>query len=208
MTENLLVERKITEFIDEVASKNPAPGGGSVAALSGALGASLVAMVCQLTVGKEKYKDVNEEIKKILEQSKEHQNKLLALVDEDAKVYEGVVEAFKLPKSTDEEIKTRDDAIQNALKKAASVPLECANECHKIMDFAKFVAEKGNVNAITDSGVAAAMANSGIFGAALNVKINLFSIKDETFKKEKEEELNRILLASKDTINEIFKCSL
>ena len=130
------------------------------------------------------------------------------MVDKDANVYNGVVKAFKLPKHSDEEKKIREQAIQNALKKAADVPLECTNICHKVMQNAKTVAEKGNVNAITDSGVAAAMANSGIFGAALNVKINLFSIKDEEFKKKKEEELKDILSKSKHTINEIFKSSL
>lgn len=208
MGEELLVDMKIAEFVDAIASKTPSPGGGSVAALSGALSAGLVSMVCQLTIDKKGYEDVNEEMKKILKEARELQKELLNLVDEDAKVYYKVVDAFKLPKNTEEERNIRSKEIQEALKKAAAIPLNCAKNCQKVMELAKFLTKRGNVNAISDSGVAAAMANSGIFGAALNVKINLISINDENFKKEKEEELNKILTSSKDTINEIFKTSL
>lgn len=201
---DLLVDLKIMDFIDRVASKTPSPGGGSVAALSGALGAGLIAMVCQLTIDKKNYEVVNEEMKKILKDVIEIKKKLLNLVDEDANAYNDVVTAFKLPKKTDNEKKIRDEAIQKSLKNAATVPLNCAKECQKILKHSKIVAEKGNVNAITDSGVAATMANSGVFGAALNVKINLFSIKDKEFNKEKEEELNDILLSSKNIIVEIL----
>jgi len=176
-----LVEMKISEFIEELSSDSPAPGGGSVAALSGALSAALSSMVCNLTIGKEKYKDVEYDMENILERLQNIRKRLLEIIDEDTKAFNQVMDAFKLPKNTEEEKKVRKEKIQEALKKAALVPLETARLCAEIIEISKEVAEKGNKNSITDAGVSMIMADAGLKSAILNVKINLKSIEDEKF---------------------------
>lgn len=176
-----LVEKGISEFIDELASDSPTPGGGSVAALSGALGCALSSMVCNLTIGKEKYKDVEKEMKEVVEKSERLRNELTDLIDRDTNAFNDVIKAFKMPKETEKQKKHRKKAIQEGYKKAASVPLETAEKCREILDVAKIVAEKGNPNSVTDASVCALMAKAGILSAVLNVQINLGSIKDEKF---------------------------
>ncbi len=176
-----LVEMKISEFIEELSSDSPAPGGGSVAALSGALSAALSSMVCNLTIGKEKYKDVEYDMENILERLQNIKKRLLEIIDEDTEAFNQVMDAFKLPKNTEEEKKVRKEKIQEALKKAAHVPLETARLCAEIIEISKEVAEKGNKNSITDAGVSMIMADAGLKSAILNVKINLKSIEDEKF---------------------------
>jgi len=174
-----LVEMKVSEFIEELSSDSPAPGGGSVAALSGALSAALSSMVCNLTIGKEKYKDVEYDMENILERLQNIKKRLLEIIDEDTEAFNQVMDAFKLPKNTEEEKKVRKEKIQEALKKAALVPLETARLCAEIIEISKEVAEKGNKNSITDAGVSMIMADAGLKSAILNVKINLKSIEDE-----------------------------
>ncbi|KYK23355.1 hypothetical protein AYK24_01035 [Thermoplasmatales archaeon SG8-52-4] len=200
-----LASMKINTFLSELASSSPAPGGGSVAALSGSLGAALSSMVCNLTIGKEKYTDVQDEIKKVLKKSEEIRKRLTKLIDKDTQAFNDVIKAFKMPKETEEQKKKRSQAIQEGYKKAASVPLDTAKTCEKIIDLAKAVAEKGNQNSITDSAVSALMAQAGIESAVLNVKINLGSIKDETFVKNISSELDKLCKNSKAKTEEILK---
>jgi len=174
-----------TAFLDEVASDSPAPGGGSVASLAGALGAALTAMVCNLTRKKKAYKAVKEEMLAVLGEAETLRHRLTDLIQEDADAFDEVMAAFKIAKDDPE----REAAIQNAYKKAAQVPLETARTCKQVLDLARVVAEKGNVNSISDAGVAALMAQSGVRGAIMNVKINLTEITDETFKAELRHEL-------------------
>lgn len=187
-----LASTKIKSFLSELASKSPAPGGGSVAALSGSLGAALTSMVCNLTIGKEKYSDVQDEIKKLLRESEKIRKELTELIDEDTNAFNDVMKAFKMPKETEEQKKKRSLAIQGGYKKAADVPLKTAKACEKIFDIAIITAEKGNKNSITDAAVSALMAKAGVEGAILNVKINLSSIKDEEFVKNITKELKEI----------------
>ncbi len=191
-----LASMKIKGFLSELASKSPAPGGGSVAALAGSLGAALSSMVCNLTIGKEKYADVENDIKKALKNSEKLRRKLEGLIDEDTNAFNDVIKAFKMPKETDEDKKKRSEAIQKGYKKAAKVPLETARTCANILDVAKVVAEKGNVNSITDAAVSSLMAKAGVISGILNVKINLGSIKDEAFVKKLSTELDTL---EKDT---------
>ena len=177
----MLVEKKITEFMDELSSNSPAPGGGSVSALCGALAASLECMVCNLTIGKEKYAAVEEEMVAIRKDAEALKTALLKLIDEDTKAFNGVMEAFKMPKETEEQKQERRTAIQQAYKGAASVPLKTADTCYNVLKLTKRIAEVGNPNSITDVGVAALCAHTGLRGAILNVKINLSGIKDEEF---------------------------
>lgn len=176
-----LASMKIERFLSELSSSSPAPGGGSVAALSGSLGAALSSMVCNLTIGKEKYLNVQDEIKQVLIKSEKLKKKLIRLIDEDTSAFNDVIKAFKMPKDTDEQKEKRKKAIQEGYKKAAKVPLETAKFCEEIIDISIVVAQKGNKNSITDSAVSAIMAQAGVESAILNVKINLGSIKDSKF---------------------------
>ena len=200
-----LASMKVSDFLSELASNSPAPGGGSVAALSGSLGAALSSMVCNLTVGKEKYADVQDDIKKVLKQSEKLRKRLEELIDEDTNAFNDVMKAFKMPKETEEQKKKRSEAIQKGYKNAAQVPLDTARTCAEILDVAKIVAEKGNVSSITDAAVSALMAQAGVIGAILNVKINLGSIKDEAFVKRLSSELDSLEKTTKDETDEILK---
>jgi len=200
-----LASMKVNSFLSELASNSPAPGGGSVAALSGALGAALSSMVCNLTVGKEKYTDVQDEIKTTLRKSEQIRKRLTKLIDEDTEAFNDVMKAFKMPKETEEQKKKRSFAIQEGYKTAAKVPLKTAQTCAEIIDVAKIVAEKGNVNSITDAAVSALMAKAGVKGAILNISINLGSIKDEKFVSKVSSELDSLKKTVDKKTNEILK---
>jgi glutamate formiminotransferase / formiminotetrahydrofolate cyclodeaminase len=176
-----LASLSIQKFLSETASKSPAPGGGSVAALSAALGAALSSMVCNLTLGKEQYQHVEKEINETLAQSEKLRKQLTSLIDKDTNAFNDVIKAFKMPKETEEQKKIRSDAIQKGYQKAAQVPLKTAQISEQIFDIAKITAIKGNQNSITDAAVSALMANAAVHAALLNVNINLTSIKDKAF---------------------------
>jgi len=196
---------RINDFLDELASDSPAPGGGTVAALSGAVGASLVSMVCNLTRGKEKYKDVQEEIKKVLRRSEQLRKQLMELVDMDTMAFNEVMKALKMPRENDVEKEKRKQALQNAFKKAASVPLDTARKCIEVLDTALVVAEKGNQNSITDSAVSALMADAGVRSAILNVKINLSSIKDQSFVEKTLQEIQELEKTADEKTRSVLK---
>ncbi|MBD3367291.1 MAG: methenyltetrahydrofolate cyclohydrolase [Candidatus Eisenbacteria bacterium] len=169
----------LTNFLAELASDEPTPGGGSVAALSGALGASLTAMVSNLTIGKKKYADVEADMKSALETAESLRLELTRLIEEDANAFDGFMEALKLPKDTDEQKAKRKAAMQQGLVDAASVPLVVMEKCVRVIDVAAVAAEKGNRNAVSDAGVAALVARAGAHAAKLNVLINLGGITAE-----------------------------
>ncbi len=177
----MLIDQNVKQFVETTASKAPVPGGGSIAALSGALGAALAGMVANLTVGKKKYVEVEAEMAKLAEDAAALQDKLVALIDKDSTSFDGVMKAMKLPKETDEEKAVRSAAIQKETKYAASVPLETAETAFEIMVLAEAAVVKGNKNAVTDGAIAAMMSRTAVLGAILNVRINLGSIKDEAF---------------------------
>jgi glutamate formiminotransferase/formiminotetrahydrofolate cyclodeaminase len=180
-TDPKLVDRTVKGFTDEVSMDSPAPGGGSVAALSGALGAGLSSMVANLTVGKKGYKEHFESLKLAAVKSQEIKDKLITAVDADTEAFNLIIDARRMPKKTDEQKEKRELALQNAYKEAALVPLQTVKLCRESLDHIAIVAQKGNVNSITDAGVAALNANSGVKGAAMNVKINLEPITDNEF---------------------------
>lgn len=168
-------------FINETGSSSPAPGGGSIAALNGAAGAALIEMVAALTIGKEKYAAVEEEMKAIQAKAHDMKAQFLAYIDEDSAAFNKIMAAFKLPKESDEDKKARSAAIQEATKGAALVPFKIGELANELLPLAATVIEKGNQNAITDGAVATMNARTSVHGAFLNVKINLGSIKDEAF---------------------------
>ncbi|MDP9177310.1 MAG: glutamate formimidoyltransferase [Gemmatimonadota bacterium] len=165
-------------FLAAVASSDPVPGGGSVAAYAGALAAALTRMVTGLTIGKTKYAAVESEIAVIASSAEALMEKLEGLVASDAVVYSAVSTAYKMPKGTEAEIDAQKHAITTALLAASEIPLETARACAGVADLAAAVAEKGNSNAITDAGVAALLADAGCKGASYNVRINVASLDD------------------------------
>jgi glutamate formiminotransferase/formiminotetrahydrofolate cyclodeaminase len=203
-----LIQLNIMQFLLELASSSPAPGGGSVAALSGALGSALSSMVCNLTIGKEKYKNVEKEIIKSLEKIEKIRIELTDLIDLDTNAFNDVIKAFKMPKTTKEEIEKRKNAIQKGYKNATMIPLKTAKTCQNILPIAKLLADKGNKNSITDVAVSAIMANTGVKSAILNVKINLGSITDKKYVKKISKELNNIEKNAENQTKDIMQIIL
>ena len=160
------------------------PGGGSIAALSAALSASLSEMVANLTIGKKGYEAVQKEMKEITEAASKLRKKLIKDIDRDAAAYTAVMKAFKMPKNTEKQKERRNQAIQSGLKNASLVPLDVARDTFNIMDLTAKVIRKGNRNAATDGAVAALTARAAILGALFNVKTNLNFIDDHQFLKE------------------------
>ncbi|UCG90342.1 MAG: cyclodeaminase/cyclohydrolase family protein [Candidatus Heimdallarchaeota archaeon] len=191
MTDRNLVDLTVSEFIEEVASDKPAPGGGSVSALGGALGAALAVLVGKATVGKEKFVDVQEEMEKVVSRGTDLHQRLNKMVDEDTNAFNQILKAYRMSK---DEPEVRSTAIQQALQGAAEVPLEVAKLSFEALDLILAVAERGNKNAITDAGVAALFADSAIRGAIFNVKINILSIKDEEVKSKFKREIEEVLI--------------
>ncbi len=177
----MLTDLTIKDFLKKTASNSPVPGGGSIAALGGAISASLLEMVANLTIGKKGYEEFEEEMKEISIAVLEYRNRLIADIDNDSNAYDAVMAAYRLPKSNDEERDRRSGAIQEALKNAVLVPLEVAKMGLDIIKLAGNIVRDGNKNAITDGAVAAMMARTALLSALYNVKINLSSIKDEAF---------------------------
>ena len=190
------VDGSIRAFLDKLATSSPEPGGGSVAAMSGALGAGLVSMVASLTVGKEKYAGVQEEIQSLLAASEQVRSDLQVLVQRDTEVYGAVSEAMKLPRDTEQQKAERDKKMQAALKEAAKVPLTIAEQSLKVAELSLTAADIGNVNAVSDAGVAVLLADAAAQSAALNVKINIGWISDEAFNRSAWRRVVEILAAA------------
>ena len=180
----MYIDQPIRHFLDKLASKSPEPGGGSVAALTGSLGAGLVSMVCSLTLGKEKYKDVQPQVEALIKESEKLRVEMQDLIQKDTEVYGGLSEVYKMPKNTDAEKAARTAKMQEALKLACQVPFEIGLKSLEVAKLAGRAAEIGNVAAVSDAGVAVLLAQACAQSAALNVKINVNSIKDEAYNKE------------------------
>jgi formiminotetrahydrofolate cyclodeaminase len=200
-----LTDKSITAFLDELSSDAPAPGGGSVAALSGALGAALVSMVCNLTLGKKGYEDVQDEVNELLAQSEALRKELAGLLEKDVKAYTGYSLAAKMPRGTDEEKAERQVAMLAALKVATDVPLTIAEAAVKVMDLCMPAAEQGNKWAVSDAGVAVLMAEAALRSAALNVLINLGTLKDKEFVADRRAKLDSLLEGKGIMRDEIYE---
>jgi formiminotetrahydrofolate cyclodeaminase len=188
----MLSELNFKDFLQKTASNDPVPGGGSVSAMAGAIAASLSEMVANLTIGRKGFEFFDTEMKEIVEDSKELQILLTEDIDRDSNAYDDVIKSFRLPKGTDDEKSKRSNAIQEATKNAAMVPLTVAQRAVKIMDLSEKVIKNGNPNAITDGAVACMMARTAVLGALYNVKINLSSIKDKDFVKDLTEKVKTL----------------
>jgi formiminotetrahydrofolate cyclodeaminase len=194
----------LAQFGEVLGSNAPAPGGGSVAALSGMLGANLVSMVCRLTIGKKGYEDFEDDTSAVLGQSDRLATNLLQHIDADTEAFNEVMAAFKLPKESDDEKAARTMAIQQGYKSAIKSPQGIASECLEVLHLANRLLGSSNTNALSDLGVAAQQAFAGVEGALMNVRINLPSIKDEKFVAEVEGEIEGLLIESRELAQRIY----
>jgi formiminotetrahydrofolate cyclodeaminase len=184
-----LVKLTVQDFIEQLASANPTPGGGSASALAGAMAAAMVEMACNLTVGREKFRDVEADLQVVLARAGELREQLLAAVDADTDAYDQVSQAYKLPKTTDPEKAARTQAIQKALQYATQIPLKVAQASMETSQLAQIALEKSNPNVASDARVARVLADAAREGATANVDINLASITDKDFIDRMREEL-------------------
>jgi formiminotetrahydrofolate cyclodeaminase len=187
------LEERLKHYTDMLASGAPAPGGGSAAALAGALGAALNSMVANFTVGREKFAAVEADVQRLLARSEELRAALERLTQEDTEAYGAVAAAQKLPRDTEDQKAARTAAVQEALKAAAEVPRAAARAAYGVIEVAGELVEKGNPNLITDVGVAAKFGVAALECAALNVEINLAYIKDTAYNEAARAELAPML---------------
>lgn len=189
----MLIDMTVKDFLAELKSASPAPGGGSAAALAGAVGAALTLMVGNLTVDNAKYQSVQDEVKALLPELEEQLARLQRYVDEDTAVFNQVMAAYRLPKATEEEIAARSRAIQQALEQAASLPMTVAGCCQEVLVMARRMLAIGNANAASDAAVAGRMAHAAMWAAIYNVRINLGSIKDQEFTARMRQRIDTVL---------------
>jgi len=201
----MIKDKSVQVFLDELASKASTPGGGSAAAIMGAMGAALISMVGNFTVGKKGYEDVEAEARDILDESEALRDQLTEMIKADVDVFNQVMSAYGMSKETDEEKAARSEAIQSALKEATDVPLACARASAEVIKLSKPIAEKGNKNVISDAGVAVLAGQAALMSAALNVYINIGGIKDEEFRNDRQQQLEEILEGMESLTKEVYE---
>ena len=200
-----IIDKPVQLFLDEMASKQATPGGGSGAALMGAQAAALVSMVCNLTLGKPKYAAVQEQIQALLAASEALRSELSAMIKADVDVFNKVMASYALPKNSDEEKAARTKQIQAVLQEATSVPLACAAACVKAITLSRTAAEIGNLGVISDAGVAAIAAYGGLKSAALNVYVNAGGLKDRVFAEAKLAELETLMTGAEAEAEAVYQ---
>lgn len=188
----MLTDRRVDEFVEQLASSAPVPGGGAVAALAGALAAALVEMTCNLTIGKRKYRAVEAEVRQIRDQAQVLRKELLRMVEDDARAYQAVADAYRMPVDGDDERRRRNEVLQAALVAAANSPAVTGRLCRSLLPLARDAARLGNTAVVSDAGVAAELALAGLRSAVLNVQINLRSIQDQSFVQQAHAEMTAI----------------
>ena len=197
----MLKDTSIELFLDDLASRKPTPSGGSAAAVMGAMGAALVSMVCNLTIGRTQYRDFEEELKSVLTKAEELRRDLMKMIEEDMQAFDGVMRAYRMPRLTKDETATRAQVIQTALKTATLVPMRCCRACREVIILGRVVGDKGNRNVVSDAGVATVAAYAALRSAALNVFTNAKVITDRIFAEKQLVELEQ-LLSEADTATE------
>lgn len=180
----MFADKKISEFLNELSSDSPTPGGGAVAALSGALAASLVNMVASLSVGRKKYEEYDAVFEESIDKMNQFSLRFQEMMDEDAQAFNFVMDALKMPKKTAEEKETRKEKLQEAFKRATISPVEIAESIVKVSHYANEMVKHGNKNAVSDAYCSIFLCKAGFNMAMENVDINLDSIKDEAFCKQ------------------------
>ncbi len=180
----MVTQSSVEKFLDDLASGHPTPGGGSAAAIMGAMGAALVSMVCNVTIGKKGYEGVEAEMRR---------RRLTAMVAEDIAAFDSILAAYKLPKATDEDKAMRAAAIQAGLRRATETPLDCARACTEVIALSRRASEQGYLNVISDGGVGVLAGFTGLRSAALNVYINAPALKDRAFAETAIAELEKLV---------------
>ena len=199
-----MIDKSCAEFIEILASKEPVPGGGGASALVGAIGMALGSMVGNLTLGKKRYADVQDDIQAILEKTSALQENLLALVQKDAEVFEPLSKAYGLPSKTDEEKAAKDIVMEDALKLACSVPIEIMERAMECIALHEELAQKGTSIAISDVGVGILFVKSALIGASLNVYINTNSMKDKAYAAQINEKADAMIRDGGEKADAIF----
>jgi formiminotetrahydrofolate cyclodeaminase len=205
---SLLAYRPVASFVQNVASRSPAPGGGSVAALAGSLGAALTIMVSRLTIGKKAYADVENDMRRIEEIGKEHRDKLLELVDKDTDAFDAVMEAMRMFDDTPEQQVAKEKASLEATLGAIQIPLTVMELAVSMLPHTLEVANKGNINSISDIGVAGMMLRNALEGAAMNVMINLPGMEDKTKAEEFRSRMEKLLAEGNKIAEDVHKVVL
>jgi methenyltetrahydrofolate cyclohydrolase len=201
----MTVNSSLVTFLDDLASERPTPGGGGAAAVSGAIGAALVSMVANLTIGKKNYEAVREDLEAVNAKAEALRAELIRAIEEDIVAFNSVMGAYGLPRATDEEKAKRAASIQAALKDATLAPLRAVKACFDVIRLSAAVAEKGNLNVISDAGVAVLSANAGLRSAALNVFINAKAIKDRDFAEKQIAEVNALLAQAAEITESVYQ---
>ena len=203
------LEKTLQEYLSELSSSAPTPGGGNVAALCGVLSASLGTMVCNLTIGKKKYADVEKEIISVKDKLESYQKIFVELGVKDNAAFDKVMEAFKLPKETESEIKTRSKKIEDATIGAADIPAQVMKTCSDILSLLKVIIDKGNKNSLSDAGVAVTLIGTSAKSAYLNVLINCASLANQTIaneiKKRADVQMEEISRSSDFLVEQVVK---
>ncbi|OUW00431.1 MAG: methenyltetrahydrofolate cyclohydrolase [Betaproteobacteria bacterium TMED156] len=199
-----MIEKPVNVFLNDLSSSSATPGGGSAAALIGSMGAALVSMVANLTKGKKKYESVEKEVLNVLDESELLRVSLQTAIQSDVEAFNNVMAAYSLPKETDEEKTIRSSKIQNALRNAIDAPMECAKLSARVIPLCKTIAKIGNVNIISDAGVAVLAARAAFKSAELNVYVNASGLKDREFAESKIEEVRRLSRVIDLVENETF----
>ena len=203
------INKTIKSYLDELSSNSPTPGGGNVAAFCGVLASSLGEMVCNLSIGKKKYADFENEAIDIKNKLESYKEEFISLSKKDNEAFNKVMEAFKLPKESDEQKAERREAIQTATLGAAEIPHQVINTCNEVIPLLEIVAEKGNQNSVSDAGVAASLISTAAQGAYLNVVINCSGLSNQItaneFLKKSEIIFNEVKEKADSIISEIIK---
>ncbi|NWJ98688.1 MAG: cyclodeaminase/cyclohydrolase family protein [Chloroflexi bacterium] len=188
----------IKEFLTQLGSSRPTPGGGGAAALAGAQAAALVTMVARLTAGKKAFAAIEERIQEVIADGDHRQQELATFIDHDAKAFQAVMAAYALPRATPEQKQSRNLTLQAALKSATETPLSIARHCVAIVRLAGDMAEVGNPHIITDAGTAALLAEAALAGAILQAQINLKAIKDSQYVEQTQVEITFLVMAARE----------
>ena len=189
----MVAQSTVEKFLDDLASGSATPGGGSAAAIMGAMGAALVSMVCNVTIGKKGYEGVEAEMKAVLRESEKVRRRLTDMVAEDIAAFDSILAAYKLPKATDDDKARRTDAIQAGLRRATETPLQCARVCAEVIALSRRASVHGYLNVISDGGVGVLAGFTGLRSAALNVYINAPALKDRAFAEQATAELEELV---------------
>lgn len=200
----MITQTTLEGFLNDLASKAPTPGGGSAAALIGAMGAGLISMVCNVTLGKKGMDEVAEEMRAVCAQSEALRLRLTAMIAEDIAAFDGLMGAYRLPKGTDAEKAQRSAAIQAGLVAATNTPLDCARACAEVISLSRRAAQHGYSGVISDAGVGVLAAQTALRSAALNVQINAPLLEDKVFAARASEELEKMLAAGARESEAVF----